>query len=412
MANTDSNAILALLKEAYLGQPVEFELYKDYPFLAEIEKDENFVGKYMPLPIVSGAGTSSNSFAMAQTYQAPVIARAFDITTGDRFGFATIDGKAIAQSRNDAGAFARTVETAMDSGLETMTQALAQDLYRSGTGTIGIGTLVYSTGVFTFTNADDCSNFEYGMCLQGATSDGGTPVGGVGTPTPMWVVNRDPIAGTITVSTTFGGTAGVGVGLTSVTYLSRIGDGSGYGNNYLVGLQGWCPATVSSTPFFGVDRSIDRVKYGGLYLDYSSMGPDEALVKALNMLHREGGNPDRCYTNYSTFYALEQKMGGQRIRVEAKGQGSVLGFEGIRVTGGKGSCLVLPDRACPSARALFVELKYAKLWSMRQAPRVIDDDGMEMLRTSSQNAVEVRLGYYAQLAIAKPMSLAQVVMPA
>ena len=38
-----------------------------------------------------------------------------------------------------------------------------------------------------------------------------------------------------------------------------------------------------------------------------------------------------------------------------------------------------------------------KLYSLGKAPKILDHDSLKMLRESSSDAVEVRVGYYAQL---------------
>ena len=38
-----------------------------------------------------------------------------------------------------------------------------------------------------------------------------------------------------------------------------------------------------------------------------------------------------------------------------------------------------------------------KLYSLGAAPKILDSDGLKMLREASADSVEVRVGYYAQL---------------
>ena len=43
-----------------------------------------------------------------------------------------------------------------------------------------------------------------------------------------------------------------------------------------------------------------------------------------------------------------------------------------------------------------------KLYSLGKAPKILDTDGLKMLRESTSDAVEVRVGYYAQLGCRAP----------
>jgi hypothetical protein len=50
----------------------------------------------------------------------------------------------------------------------------------------------------------------------------------------------------------------------------------------------------------------------------------------------------------------------------------------------------------------MLQLDVWKLYSLGKAPRILDADGLKMLRESSADAVEVRAGYYAQLGCRAP----------
>lgn len=79
-----------------------------------------------------------------------------------------------------------------------------------------------------------------------------------------------------------------------------------------------------------------------------------------------------------------------------------VGFRGIVVNGPRGPIKVIPDQNCPSGRAFMLQLDTWKLYSLGKAPKILDADGMKMLRESSADAVELRVGFYAQLGCRAP----------
>ena len=77
-----------------------------------------------------------------------------------------------------------------------------------------------------------------------------------------------------------------------------------------------------------------------------------------------------------------------------------IGFRGILMNGPRGPIKVVPDQNCPSDRAFMLQMDTWKLYSLGKAPKILDTDGMKMLREASSDSVEVRVGYYAQLGLA------------
>jgi len=50
----------------------------------------------------------------------------------------------------------------------------------------------------------------------------------------------------------------------------------------------------------------------------------------------------------------------------------------------------------------MLQMDVWKLYSLGKAPKILDSDGLKFLRESSADAVEVRVGYYAQLGCRGP----------
>jgi hypothetical protein len=72
------------------------------------------------------------------------------------------------------------------------------------------------------------------------------------------------------------------------------------------------------------------------------------------------------------------------------------------VDGTRGPIKVVPDQNCPSNRIFGLKMAFWKLYSLGKAVRVIDTDGLQMLRQASSDGVEVRYGFYGQVGCRGP----------
>ena len=234
---------------------------------------------------------------------------------------------------------------------------------------------------------EDVTNFEVGMELVVSTADGGGAVksGSV----TVTGVNRDSGALTVDALTAID----TGSGVAADDYIFVEGD---Y-DSKIKGLRAWLPDTAptSGDSFFGVDRSADATRLAGIRFDGSAMPIEEALIGAVSRVAREGGAPDVCFLSYSKFADLEKALGSKVQYIDHKvGE---IGFRGIMIHGPRGPIKCMPDQNCPSDRAFMLSMKYWKLYSIGKCPKILDSDGLKMLRESASDGVEVRVGYYAQL---------------
>ena len=73
----------------------------------------------------------------------------------------------------------------------------------------------------------------------------------------------------------------------------------------------WIPATAPSAgdAFWGVDRSKDVTRMAGVRFDGSSESIEEALIDGAALVAREGGQPDYCFMNFTSYAALEKSLG-------------------------------------------------------------------------------------------------------
>jgi hypothetical protein len=390
----DMTTFAAALKQHYVDFTVKNLVYKNNPLLAMIGKDEKFGGLNLPLPLIYGnpqgrSATFSNALAQKTNSQI----KAFTLTRVSDYSLANIANEVLEASQGDSDAFMRAATTEIDGAIQAATRSLAGALYRSGTGSIGQISAAsnVATPTITLANIEDIVNFEVGMTLALSATDGAANrVGSV----LISAVNRN--TGTLTASGNW--TAGIAA--------AQVGDFimvAGDLNAKLSGLAAWVPLSdPSATSFFGVDRTLDIVRLSGVRADYRGVPIEEALVDLAAKVGREGGIPDMCWMNFANYANLEKSLGSKVVYVSVKDKEGIVGFEGIKVHGPKGPITVLPDLNCQSDRMYMLQSDTWKVYSLGMAPKLLKSDGMEFLRVSSADAVEVRVGYYAQLGCVAP----------
>ena len=385
----------ALLKEWYDDQKVENLAYDDNPGLVMVPKKTNATGKYIPIPIIYelNAGRSSQ-FANAQANQAPGQFADFLITLRPDYDIATLGNQAMEASGDDRGSFMDFATVLVDLAIQGAANSQASSLYRLGTGTIGQISGI-AAGVITLTNPADVSQFAINQTIQANSTDGGTPRATLG-----YVIARNVMAGTVTVSATaMQGAAGSPVGWAANDFLLVQGDN----NSKLSGWGAWCPSTAPGVTdnFFGVNRSVDSRLYG-LFYNGAQQAIEEAIIDAALINRREKGRPRHLMTNFGSMSSLIKALGARREFCDWEGDGEI-GFRGVKIQGPAGPIECYADRNCQAATGFLLQMNTWKLYSLGQVPKIFKyKDGLEMLRLGNADAMELRVGAYSQLGCNAP----------
>lgn len=393
MAFLDLTAMNAALKELYDGQVIENLVYADNPLMAMLKKKTDFGGKYKPIPIITGASQGrSATFANAQSNQSAVVVDSFLLTRKSDYSIATIDNQTMLASRTDKMSFLEGAKLLIDGAIRSITLSAASSLFRSGTGSIGqIAAGGITAGVITLSNPNDVVQFEVNMTLQANATDGGVPRAALG-----YVIAVNRSAGTVTVSDTgLGGAAGSPALWAAADFLLVQGDV----NAKISGLAAWIPQVApGATPFYGVDRSVDVTRLGGVRYDGSAQSIEEAVIDASSLLAREGGKATHFFVSFASYSALEKALGAKVQYIDLKGPADIA-FRGIQINGANSVIKVIPDRNCQPLTGYMLQLDTWTLESLGDCPQILRyGDGLEMLRVSNADAGEVRVGYYANLA--------------
>lgn len=203
--------ISGILKQIYDNQKLAILYYKNNPGWAMFPKKEDFFGETYPLTTIVETPTGiANVFANAQLpnqlinggsgtagNQGPPKFVKFMLTRASAYGIHVIDRQAMLSASNNMGAFVNGQMATMDAMIQGTTNLLSQQLYRSGSGSIGS---ISTIGAFTPTG----TTTNLSVTVTAVTSFTGLTVGatitGTGIPTGTVVSALNAGASTLTLS--------------------------------------------------------------------------------------------------------------------------------------------------------------------------------------------------------------------
>ena len=400
----DLTAFDAALKQHYTSDRVENMVYRDNPLMALMPKYENFGGRNLPIPLIYGNPQGrSKTFSNAQTRggSTNTLVTDFVLTRAKDYSIATIDNETLEASKGDANAFMEAATTEIDGAINSLTRSLAINMFRDDSAYVGQVSAEPSTNASTFVvamkNAEDITNIETNQVVVIYSAKSGGSVRTSDGSDDEWVVAAvDRNDGEMTLTGTYDASGDI----QADDYIFIEGDRG----NGMAGLEAWIPSSdPGATSFFGVDRSVDVTRLGGLRLDASSLPMEEALIEADQKACREGARLDHFFMSYDKFGELKKALGSKVEYIDLKpGTNATFSFRGVMIDGSKGPIKVVPDQNCQALTAFGVTMSTWKLYSLGKAVRVIDTDGLQMLRQASSDGVEVRYGSYSQVGCRAP----------
>lgn len=398
----DMTSFDAALKEHYTDDRVENMTYMDNPLYALIPKMEAFGGRNLPVPIIYGDPQGrSKTFTNAQVrgLATSALVDSYVLTRNHDYSIGTIDNETLEASKGDPNAFMEAATTEIDGAIHALVRSIAINMYRTKAAyyaqVLAEPTETSTTFNITVADPDDITNFEVGqMLVIWSAATGGTQRTSDGADDEWSVAAVNRSTGVITLNGDYTSSGTIAAN----DYIFVEGDrGLGYS-----GLEDWLPSTTpGATAFFGVDRSVDPTRLGGLRLNAASLPIEEALIEGDALVAREGWPMDHFFMNHDTFGDLKKALGTKVQYVDLKANADI-SFRGVMVDGTRGPIKVIPDQNCPGNRIFGLRLSFWKLYTLGKSVRVIEADGLQMLRLAAADGVEVRYGFYGQLGCRGP----------
>lgn len=396
------DSVANILKEYYDDTDVESMLLEDSPTLAIIPKRTDFGGSVMPLPFMYAptAGVSP-SFPDAQAAKADVSEEKWDIVTHDLYSLFSLDHKAVTMAKGNAKSFVDLVESRADAAIVAAKKMYNRYIFGNGSG--ALGQILSNVGAtLTLTERSAMHVFDRNLQVTSSTTSTTSSV-------DLAVLNR--IATVNRQARTLTNVAGSwdAVAYAANNYVMLRGGVA----NVIRGFDAWLPGTApSATPFFGVDRTVDSRTYG--VIRDANLGVDanleECLLAASADIADQGGAPKYCVMNTRARKQLIAQLGAkvtyERVpAVKSDGDNhATIGFRAVMIEGDAGPIKVIGDRNCPYGRYYMLDTKGMALIS---AGPLIDflkyeDDSDKFVRHGAENAMEARMGGYAQMTFRTP----------
>ncbi len=395
MAAVTSDDLSAILKEVYPSRRVESLALGKRPLLNWLSKKEVMGGSGYAVPVwyenPQSVGHTLSTIITNQENSRQVRFFIDDDSFVSTYGVVAITGKALLGTRSDMFSFLRGKDMQIKGMLQQLGKVLHTELYRSGSGSLGVISSFSEGGgetILTLTNPSDVNNFGVGQVLVANNTDDSTTLldSGAG----YKVARRNLSAGTVTVT----GTANATSGWNATHYLFTQGDP----DQGMKGLAAWCPlAAPSATSFFTVDRTKDVTRLAGHRVDNAGRTIMENATELATLIGEAEGNPDAIFLNPRAGNVLAEQIGAKVERMD--GRKAEVEFDGFRlhhfITG---PIDVIFDWACPVNRGYMLQRDTWEIIHMGELAHLVTDDGRPALRGSTTDDIQIRGRAFSQLA--------------
>lgn len=337
--------------------------------------------------------------------------KAWSLSLEREYAAGWFDNVAKKQMANDQGAYKRLVDDEMRGIKSRFGWSLGHSMYRDGTGVMGVvasAALTLGVGTITLTKRTDTKYFSVGMKVNAINpASPATVAGGTYDVSYFEVVKRNLNKGTLDV-TRVGSNAVDST--TTGWFLSPKGFYSQNGVNRIRGLDAICPLTdPTSTPFYGVDRTVDPNHLAGWRFDGASTTPLEDQI--IEMSTRMGGNgaPGSMWVMANPVQVqavLNRAQGRLQYETESMQGGEyAYGYKYVTVQSSEGDIRVYSDPDCPEDRWWGGNQDSISLGTLGDEPEVIDTAGSTEVRQPGVDGVRVELRVLAQVMPDNPRTL-------
>lgn len=387
MAAANVTNLGAILKTIWPQSDITDLFFDDSPLFAMLPKDTNWTGENRVVAVQYGqVNGRSSAYDKARTNSDKSKVAKMTISTADNFAVWQVEHKLISLSRNDKGSIVRAVERETKSAMKKFKRSLAFMVYGNGGGAIGQVASV-STNTFTVKDSRSLRYIEEGDVLALSTTDGSAG----GSPTrsgTMKVTGVDIDAGTFTVDSAISGAA-------ANDYIFIDGD---FGV-CLKGLSAYVPTSAPTTTLWGMTRTTNPQRLGGIRVGGKGLLIQEAVKKALVKAKDAGASVSHIFMSSNDYLNLELALGTSVRRTDEKVSANV-GFTGIEFQYGSSKPVkVFLDPDCPTGLVYGLQMDTWTLASAGEYPDFLTMDGtkFDLLQSGTAPTFEGRIGGYAQL---------------
>jgi hypothetical protein len=392
-------ALTNILKTRYDQKVFHQLFYRKAPFIGQIEKDEKFGGNNARISLRYGAPQGGSfTFNIAQANATSSADVAFLLTRSKDYQISGISGEALASADGDENTIYNGLRGEMEGSMRNLNRSLQIHSWRNGGGQRAQSTS-NSGATITLLQAADIVGFEVQMKVDLSVDDGynnGGALAGVRAGGPLTVLSLDRTAGTVTFTANISTITGAGTS----DYLFRNGDYS-LGP---AGVQRWIPSTAptSGDNHFGVDRSVDVVRLAGIRYAGNGGNKEETLIDAAELAGREGAEDLSAFCNNLDRADIVKSLGSKCVYDNVDSTDGDIGFRALNIEGPDGTIKLFSEVNVPRGKFFLLDMETWILKSAKGVPRVLDDDGLKMLREANNDGYQWRMGGYFNYACEAP----------
>lgn len=403
----------AMLKDQYTPEKVRELSYGENPLFGMMKKKRRGGRRYIQPVMYGHPGGASASFTNAKANQYGSKYEDFQITRAKQFLLVTLENELYLSAQDDLDAFEPAFDE-FDKGFRGLAEKINKRLYRTSTGSIGRLTATSSVATDTVALRDvaDAFNFEAGMKVVASDTNAGAGALRSAAATAE-IESVDYEAGTLTATGNW--TAAIAA-IAASDYLFQQGDW----NASPAGLESWLPvddrATFLAASFFGVTRSVQTQRLGGIYMDGTTMGDlNEVVIKLVGRVGKHGGKVDLVMMNSEVFSDLQVLWNSRHftyenidVSLKEKVGDSVLIFSkiysGMMAQIGGRKVKLIGDRSCPTSRLYALMSETWTIWHSWEIPGfILKPSTGEILRVpDDSDDVEGRVGAYFNVGCSAP----------
>lgn len=390
------------LKIAYsTREPAMF--FENRPTLGLLpKKSEGGLQYSHTMTVDDGLGESAD-FTTAQSDAAVSTRIKFVLDWVERFSVARLTNTAIQLTKNvGSRATVNYFMTEEEKAISRLAEGIERGCWKTGYGEVAqIATGGISSATITLTNRADVRNFVKGRKYVFSSTVGSAVLRGTAGSQTLTVASvvRDDGTGvakvtfTANVSTLSGGGGSVAVG----DYVFTNGDRQDSATPALksiVGIPGWIPITVTSgADFTGIDRSVDRDLYAGVYTKATNKSVLEAVSDHLARMKEYGKSPKMIACTFDFANKLNKELLSKAdITIPGSGKASGIIFSGFSFNGPTGSMNVVPVPHCPPNAFWALTPDSWSILSANDDGRLIDSPlaGGKRLDVYNADSIELR----------------------
>jgi hypothetical protein len=398
MAASTFAALINLFKRLYVGRPeaLRNQALRRTPAFKVISKMDDLVGEGIHIPLNSAlpVGAAGN-FAKARANTKPSKVDRWFIQRKPYYGFVTVEGEAMAASRDNAGAFLKVKRKEADEAVSYIGAQIGASFWGDGAGNIGqIASVTGSNPVtaITLSNPRDAVHFHEGQRIVFATSANRT---GASTRTDgsveiiYQVDGVNYVTGVLTVSRVQGTTAASDPAATNYIYID------GNYDSLMSGVSAYIPASDPGTggvpaALNGVTRTSNpTIKAGWRGTWEGSITESTKRLCAL-MGQYHTSNVSAVWLSPFNWYRLEQEQESLGKVTRDQRSEAVFGTGAIALQTPYGMVPVMADPFAPEDSGFLLDHTTWEIHHLMGLPHVNTDDGLDSLRLGTEDAIEIQ----------------------